>query len=308
MFDAPKARPASHNFRWVWRAKLDASPEHISACLKKCLEAHAALRAVVVPLEDNTVFPFAPHVVLKSSDRWLDTLVLCVQPVEGDEALHALTKDPKQPFAESGGPCFISQVIPVSGSSRPGIFFAINHAVFDATSLSLFFDDLDDLLAGRRESPQSWVPYSVFAEMYRLHRDGAAGQISKKYQRAKFQQLDNIETCLWPPAKGPGFMIGHDSDWKHWDGTPGKPDQRISREPTAHPEERGEPVHLNFEVPDLQTLKSTHAIEPFTLVKAAIALLNISETKQTRAVFSSQKQAANGLSWNPGSPPNSPTP
>jgi hypothetical protein len=294
MFDAPKARPASHNFRWVWRAKEETSPEHISACLKKCLEAHAALRAVVIPLQDDTVFPFAPHVVIKSSDRWLDAMVRCVQPVESDKALYALTKDPNQPFAESGGPCFLSQIIPVSGSQRPGVFIAVNHAVFDATSLSLFFDDLEDLLSGARETPQNWIPYSVFAEIYRLHRDGAAGQISKNYQLEKFLQLDNIEPCLWPPAKGPGFMIGHDEGWKHWDGTPGAQDQRISREPALGPEERGEPVHLTFEVPSLQTLKSTHAIEPFTLVKAAIALFNISESKQSRAVFSSTEA---GRKW-----------
>jgi hypothetical protein len=30
----------------------------------------------------------------------------------------------------------------------PGIFIAVNHAVFDATSLSLFIDDLEGLLSG----------------------------------------------------------------------------------------------------------------------------------------------------------------
>jgi hypothetical protein len=294
MFDAPKARPASHNFRWVWRAREEVSPEHVSACLKKCLEAHAAQRAVVVPLEDNTVFPFAPHVVLKPSDRWLDTMIQSVQPVQSDQALHALAKDPNMPFAEAGGPCFVSQIVPVSGSRRPGIFIAVNHAVFDAFSITLFLDDLEDLLAGTRETPQSWIPYSVFAEMYRLHRDGAAGQISKNYQLEKFHQLGNIEPCLWPPAKGPGFMIGHDDGWKHWDGTSGKPEQRVSREPTVGPEERGEPVHLTFEVPGLQALRSAHAIEPFTLIKAAVALLNVSQTKQSRAVFSSTEA---GRKW-----------
>ena len=53
-------------------------------------------------------------------------------------------------------------------------------------------------------------------------------------------------------------------------------------------------MHLTFEVPSLQTLRSTHAIEPFTLVKAAIALLNVSQTKQPRAVFSSTEA---GRKW-----------
>jgi len=201
MFDAPKVRPASHNFRWVWRVTEEVSPEHISTCLKKCLESHAALRAVVVPLEDDTVFPFAPHIVLKPSTRWLDMMVRCVRPVESDEALHALAKDPKQPFAEACGPCFLSHIIPVSGSQRPGILIAVNHAVFDAFSITLFLGDLESLLAGTREIPQNRIPYSVFAEMYRLHRDGTAGQISKNCQLEKFRQREDVKPCLWPPAK-----------------------------------------------------------------------------------------------------------
>lgn len=218
MFDAWKARPASSNFRWILRPKQDVSVEHISACLKKCLEAHSALRAIVVPLEHDTVFPSAPH-VLRSCDRWLDQLARVVELVDNVDSLQEFAQAPTSPFAHGGGPCFKAQVVPEAGSARPGLFLAVNHAVFDAVSTTQFLDDLAEMLAGTSTEPRTLVPYSVFANMYHLHKDGAAGKASTSYQMDKFQQLDGIEAYLWPPSKGPDLMIGDDAGRRHWDGS-----------------------------------------------------------------------------------------
>jgi hypothetical protein len=293
MFDAPKCRPASHNLRWTWRAKQDMSPDHVLACLEKCLQNHASLRAVVIPLQDDTWYPSAPHVVLRSSEKWLDTLVQVVQPVDSVESLRAFAREPTLPFAEAGGPCLRAQVVPISGSERPGLVTTINHAVFDAISATAFFDDLEEILAGTLVEPRSLIPYSIFADMYHLHKDGASGQISKSYQLEKFQQLDSMEDCLWPPSKGPGLIIGDDAGWTHKDGTPGKAAERVSLDGMACTE-KGVPLTRAFDVAGLRWLKDSHAIEPFVLVKAALAIFNVSQTKQRRAVFSSTE---GGRKW-----------
>jgi acyl carrier protein len=292
MFDAPKCRPASHNFRWTWRSKRDLSPDHISVCLMKCLQSHASLRAVVIPLEDNTWFPSAPHVVLRSSEQWLDTLVQVVQPVENVESLRLTARSAALPFAEAGGPCFRAQVVPVSGSERPGLVMTINHAVFDAVSISAFLDDLEELLAGDRVELRSLIQYNVFADMYDLHKGGLAGQISKSYQLDKLQHLDGIEPCLWPPTRGCGYMIGNDAGWRHPDGSPGRTMERVGRDGVVGTE-RGEPVTGTFDVSGLRWLKSSRGIEPFVLIKAALAIFNVSQTKQPRAVFSSPEAGRN---------------
>lgn len=293
MFDASKARPASSNFSWMLRPKQDVSEIRMLTCLKKCLQAHSALRAVVVPLEHDTVFPSAPHVVLKSSVRWLDTLAQVAKPVDSVESLQEFAQAPTSPFAHAGGPCFKGHIVPVAGSARPGLFLAVNHAVFDAVSISQFLDDLEDMLAGTSTEPRSLIPHSVFADMYHLYKDGAAGKASMNYQMDKLQQLDSIEACLWPPLKGPGFMIGNDAGWRHWDGSPGEPADRVSHDEAAG-KRKGEPVTRSFELPGLQTLKASHGIEPFAVVKAALAIYNVSQTKWRRAVFSSTEA---GRKW-----------
>lgn len=221
MFDSPKCCPASHNFRWTWQANQDISPTHLSACLRKYLQNHAALRIMIVPLENETSYPSAPHMVLRASEQWLDALMEVVQPVENAESLRAFARDPALPSAESGGPCFLAQIVPISGSDRPGLVMTVNHAVFDAVSIDRFLDDLEEFLAGNGAESGSVIPYSVFADMYHLHKSSVEGQISKAYQMNKFKQLDSIEPCLWPRARGAGFMIGDEGDWKHQDGTPG---------------------------------------------------------------------------------------
>jgi acyl carrier protein len=293
MFDAPKCRPVSHNFRWTWRPRRDMSPDHMLSCLKKCLQSHASLRAVVVPLEHDTWYPSAPHVVLGPSTQWLETLIQVVQPVDNVESLQAFTQNSTLPFAEAGGPCLRALIVPVAGSERPGLVMTINHAVFDAVSISTFFDDLEELLAGNTAHPRSLIPYSIFADMYHLHKDGTAGQISKSFQLEKFQHLDGVSDCLWPALQGPGVMIGDDAGWTHKDGTPGKPMERMSRD-AATRTNKGLPVARAFDVPGLKSLKDSHAIEPFVLVKAALAIFNVSKTKQHRAVFSSTEA---GRKW-----------
>lgn len=57
---------------------------------------------------------------------------------------------------------------------------------------------------------------------------------------------------------------------------------------------RGVPITRAFGVPGLTQLKLTHGIEPLILVKAALAIFNVSQTKQSRAFFSSTEA---GRKW-----------
>lgn len=68
MFLSSNTRSSSCNIRWAFEIKEERmSMERIVDSLKQCLERHATLRTVVVPLEKH-VYPFrSVHVVLRSN-------------------------------------------------------------------------------------------------------------------------------------------------------------------------------------------------------------------------------------------------
>lgn len=281
-FELNTTRPASDNLRFVCQTRHETSIDHLRECVSKCLVDYAAWRSVIVPLEINTTSPKVRHVVMKPSQQWMNTLIKTVNAVNVEE-LHSMLEDPSKPYAQIGQPTFRAEIFPVNDSQRPGLFMAFNHAVVDAVLLSTFFGDLDALLSGRTADSQC-IPYGVFADMYHLHKDGAVGMASKAYQLKKFDQLEAIEPCIWPRSKGPGFLVGDDRGWRHRNGSPGKASERRSQ--AALPGRlRSEPISCAIDVPSLPALRSQFSIEPFTIVKSAIAIFNVEQTKQNKAVF-----------------------
>ena len=292
MASSADARSCSTNFRWVWRPREDISQPQIYDALSHCLIRHANFRSIPIPLEDNTGRPRCLSVTVKPSRKLFDQMIQDSDPIDSAEQLYGKAWDLTLPFARLCEPPLRVQILPVQGSSRPGIVVSPRHIAFDAMAMSFFFDELNARLSGQAIKTVP-VPYNVFADMYRLHRDGAIARASKYYQLEKLQQLRDVDDCLWPKLRGPGLMCGDDAGWWHADGTPGKPHERISLDAAAG-FERGRLVAGKVKLPPLSVLKSEHNIEAFTIVKAAISIFNVEQTGQHRAVYNSTEA---GRKW-----------
>lgn len=208
MFELNMTRPASDNLRLVCQTRHETTVANLRDCLSRCLIARPALRSIIVPLETGTTSPKVRHVVMKPTEQCMNTLIETVDALTVED-LQNLTTSKSHPHVQIGQACFRAQVFPLEGSERPGLYMAMNHAVFDATFVTTFFEDLDALLSNKATGLQC-IPYSVFADMYHLQKDGALGQASKAYQLKKFQQLENVQVCLWPRSKGLGLLISDD--------------------------------------------------------------------------------------------------
>lgn len=285
-FELNTTRPASDNLRLLCRTRHETTTANFRDCLSRLVAAYAALRSFIVPLEADTTTPQVRHVVLKPSQRWMDTLIETTDAINVEE-LNNMVVDQSKPFAQLGQSSFRAQILPVKGSQRPSLFLAFHHAVFDAVFITKFFEDLDALLSNSATELRC-ICDSVFADIYHLHKSGAMGQASKTYQLNKFAQLDNIRPCLWPRSKGPGFLIGDDEGWRHRDETLGNSLERRSQDVHARVS-RGEPVVRAMGLASLPTLHSKYSIEPFSIVKCAVAIFNIEQIKQRKAVFATSE-------------------
>lgn len=284
IFATLTTRPASDNVRWIFRPKDDLSAEEIRSALAKCLANHASLRSVVVPFENNTTTPRTIHVVPKLTETWLNKMVSQSLPVDDPKELASTVLDPLRPYGKAGEPSLQVQIIPVQGSSRPGILFSAYHTVFDAFSFGGFLQELEAILSKSSSKRPSRVPYGVFADMYQLHKGSAPAQISRAYQQSKLGQLEGAEACLWPRLRGPGVMSGDDYGWKYPDGSPGRPEERVSLA-EAEGKPRGVSIKQQVDVPGLPLLKTEHKMEASAVAKAAVAIFNVEQTGQKQAIF-----------------------
>lgn len=287
------ARPASDNFRWVHRLKHETSNARLREAIAQTLADHATLRTVVVPLEDNTTSPKTAHVVLKPSRKLSDIMVEENRVEEDAASLHRLAGDPDFGYATAGRPALHATVVPVRGSSRPAMVLSVYHSVFDAISIGFFFDDLDGRLSGTTSGKVDWIPYKMYADMFRLHRGGEMGQENMKYQMEKLKDIDGLSKCLWPRLRGPGLMAGNDDGWRYANGQPGKPEERVSLNRLAG-KERNNFIRDKIELPSLSAMKGSHGVEAFLLTKAALAIFNVEETGKEHAVYVSTEA---GRSW-----------
>ena len=292
------ARPSSCNVRWAFEVMEESmTAERIYESLAQALERHAAMRAVVVPLEERC-HPFRSiHVVLKANQKWLQHAVKVIEPVDRAENLIKIIDGGNMPFG--GGPgkqALQACIVPLEGSdsgARFGLCLSVCHAMFDAMSMTTFLKDFQSSLRQESMPRTAPIPYMAFAEVYRIHKDSALGRRTAMYHANKFMSSNVSSSCLWPPSKGPGFFIGLDSGWKLPDGSPGYASDRVSSDATAGIP-RGRAVHSKAKIPGLQKLKSSHSIEPSTVFKAAVALFSAEQTGEDRAVF---KTTSAGRTW-----------
>ena len=170
-----------------------------------------------------------------------------------------------------------------------------NHAVLDNMAANLFFEDFitaieKKLKAQDVQSARGHSPFKAYAEKYYLHRTGSTGKEVVAWHVTRLRGISGFKDALWPEQRAPGWFKGADSGWKNSDGTIGDPALRIPLD-----KEGGccglDGLTRTVKAPGLAALREQHRIQPYVILKAAVALFNVHRTGLSTALFANLEAA-----------------
>lgn len=146
--------------------------------------------------------------------------------------------------------------------------------VQDATSMRTFLGDLDHALAWPDDKTQSHTDFKAWAEFLKAVRYSPLADLSVNYHVARLRNLHIHTKGLYPSAPLPRRAI----------------------------EESPDGFDFGFDAPGLLNLKKRlPSISASTVVKAAMALVNVSRTKHTHALFYNFEAGRQAFAFAPSS-------
>jgi aryl carrier-like protein len=272
------------------------SPSRMSEVLHRALGEYPALRSMWFPTSTSSV----SQLVLRPTERCLSAFVsVDIHTVDTPEDLSTVwAGDNARDLCDSQrGPGALFNAIVFNIRSEPdaaGFVYWSNHAAFDATSLSYFWETLDELLDGRSLTPRT--NYKLWVDAYYAGRAGPHAQAgAREFGRRLKGFSEWSEQSIVPRAKAPGFMSGNDDGWI--DLTTGKPGDAVKRIPLDC--ESGMYIGNKgltrvYELPDLKQLQNQHGFAAHTILKASLALANVDWTGTNTSFFRSLQS---GRQW-----------
>jgi hypothetical protein len=257
-------RPQSYRHRIAFRIH-DKDRDTIRTALEKGLASRPMFRTVLVKLSDRTPI----HVVIRPSRILFNILIS--ERERDEEAIRAMILD--DTGASFSGVQMVQALIAYSKSSTT-LILTYNHSVFDAMSMIPWMRDLDLLISDPDSTLLSSTPFKLFADMTYSHRESMPATLDVQYFVKRLTGISKQTKAFWPPQRAPGWMIATDRDSEHRDTR-----MEIRKEdPIRYPR-----VWTKSKFP-FATLKRK-SIQPFIIVKTAIALFNVLQTGQEYAIF-----------------------
>ena len=278
-FWSSSQRAASSNIRWAYEIK-DISVTMLRQALEEALIRHSTLRSICVELEDKMPI----HVIIRPTKRWFDRSITVGKAVDTISDVRALIGDMHLGFAGPSAPLFRAIIKPIKDTGTLGFVMSVHHSTYDAFSMSAFLQDFGKVLNNETNKLSRRVPFKLYADTYHMHKHGPAALNAVRYSVNRSKGIKKYQKALWPTQKGPEWLIGDDSGWKHRNGQPGKPeDRRAFDREDNRPE--GVAIYRKDRLACLSTLRETHSIEASTVVKAAVTIFNTEMTGQRQAIF-----------------------
>ncbi|KUJ19720.1 AMP-binding enzyme family protein-like protein [Mollisia scopiformis] len=267
-------RPQSYRHRIAFRVD-GKSPEIIRGALEKGFASRPLFRALLVKLSDNTPV----HVVIRPGSSLFKLLITEKQCDE---------KATQEIILDDSGASFsrlqMVQAVIAHSKDSTTLILSYNHSVFDAMSMVPWMRDLDLLIGDPNITLLSATPFKLFADMAYSHRESMPATLDVQYFVKRLSGISKQTKAFWPPQRAPGWMIGRDVDSEHGEA-------RIKSrkaEPIRYPR-----VWIKSKVPHLAALKAKN-IQPYIVVKTAIALFNVLKTDQEYAILTTIDA---GRSW-----------
>lgn len=148
----------------------------------------------------------------------------------------------------------------------------LHHSVHDASSMRLVLEDLNKALAAPDRPLQPHVPFQTWADIYHSLRTSPRATIEVNWHVQRLADLHLHRKALYPPAKVPRQATTADPDG----------------------------LDYGFDAPQLLNLKKHHPqITASVVLKAAMALVNITRTQHTHALFNNFEAARSTLPFWP---------
>jgi aryl carrier-like protein len=177
--------------------------------LRRALAEHPALRSMWFPTSATSVSQLVVRPTEKGLAPFVGATVHNVDTPEDLATVWAGDNDNARDVCDSQiGPGALFRVAVFNIRSQPdavGFVYWSNHAAFDATSLSYFWETLDELLAGRSSLPRTH--YKLWVDAYYAGQAGAHAQAgAREFGRRLKGFATWSANSIVPRPKAPGFM------------------------------------------------------------------------------------------------------
>lgn len=259
----------------------NVTPDQLRTALTRTLSNHGILCTLAV--KHGTLH--YSHVVIRPSSRWFEVAITNAKSVGDLEDLRTL------PLSLPGHENPTSSIVPlfhitvsfVENQCSSAFILYGNHSVFDATSLSMFLEDLENLLINERAVLAPRTPYSLFANAYYCHRVSIQSQISLGHHVSRLKSIGELRDALWPTRYSFQVPEGKEISHEHDKGSLQKSCDRILLEGGTSPGLKG--FTRRAKLISIARLQSEYKVSNAVLMKTAVALLNIQQTGQSHALF-----------------------
>lgn len=188
------------------------------------------------------------------------------------ELQHKAIRYPHPEHATHPGLLFHALLYHVEELNSAAFVMYLHHAVHDASSMRLVLEDLNKALSAPERPLEPHVPFRTWADIYHSLRNSPRATIEVDWHVQRLADLHLHRKALYPPAKVPRQATTADPDG----------------------------LDYGFDAPQLLNLKKHHPqITASVVLKAAMALVNITRTHHTHALFNNFEAARSTLPFWP---------
>ncbi|KAM0226425.1 hypothetical protein ACHAPA_002806 [Fusarium lateritium] len=281
-------RPQSYHSRMAFRV-CNVAQHQILRALQKALASRPMLRTIVFPAVNRIPF----HAVLSSSPALVGQLVREVEVDTEDNAMALFKEDSAQ--SHSSPFMFQVDVVRTMADSQLFLCFTLNHSVFDALSITQWYQELDHWISDINTDIPALTPYRMFSDLFNQYEESQHAKKSVAFHVGKLRGISRFNRALWPPQKAPGMMICNDESSPYakerravrsrvWDG-----EWETQAHDFQYPRS-GRVVALS----GLSKLQESHNVHQSVFTKSAIILFNVLQTGSSHAMLSVWES---GRSW-----------
>ncbi|KAF2994277.1 nrps [Curvularia kusanoi] len=240
--------------------------------------------ALIAALANNSMFTsFCIHgnsgrpyyVTMKAQKKLYDTVLHdggSVPSVEGlqQQAMNYARDHPEHSLFP--GPLFHAMIYYIEDIKSAGFVYYVHHMVHDASSMRLMLEDLNRVLLSPTTPLRPHIPYQLWADIYHSLRHSPRATKEVNWHLARLSTLHHHRAALYPAALVP------------------------RRENLSTPDG----IDYGFAAPGLLDLKKAHShITASVILKAAMALVNVSRTKHTHALLSNYEACRSSMPFWP---------
>ncbi|KAF1967257.1 acetyl-CoA synthetase-like protein [Bimuria novae-zelandiae CBS 107.79] len=238
--------------------------------------------ALTVTLANNSLFAsFCVHgsngqlfyITMKPQKKLYDQILIEEGSIANVAELQRLAMEyPHPKHSTFPGPLFHALIYYIEDIKSAGLVYYVHHSVHDASSMRLMLEDLNQALLEPARPLRPHVPYQVWADIYHSLRNSPRATTEVNWHVKRLANLHLHRKALFPPARVPR--------------------QENKKTPDG--------IDYGFDAPALLNLMKRHShITASVVLKAAMALINVTRTKHTHALLSNYEACRSSLPFWP---------